>query len=82
MKDPKPVFGPRTKVTIQSATAALEKQGYKLEHAGLTKDHRASYRVTDRNGNQKEYSASDLTKLLTGKVKKGLTTGWVESLGF
>lgn len=70
MSDPKPAFTARTKVTIQQATEALKKQGYKLEHAGMSKDHRAKYKVTDKDGNSKEYAASDLTKMLTGKAKK------------
>lgn len=66
----KPAFSGKAKVTIQSAGEALAKQGLTLGKPTMGKDFKASYPVTDKNGNTTTMTAVELTKALTGKAKK------------
>lgn len=63
----KPTFSPRAKLTIQSASEALGKQGIKLDHAGM-ENFSPRYKLTDKNGSTQVVSAKELTKLLTKKT--------------
>lgn len=73
-----PVFGPKAKVTIQQAAAALAKQGFKMKHAGMGKNFKPNYELTDSKGNVTVMSSTDLLKGLTKK----LDSGWKQSMGF
>lgn len=60
------VFSKSKKPTIQDATEALAKQGIKLEHAGMV-DHRATYKLTSKDGSTATVGGKELTKMLTKK---------------
>ena len=61
-----PSFKARTKLTIQTAAAALEKQGIKLEHAGMV-NFSPLYKLTGKDGTTQTVGAKDLTRMLTKK---------------
>lgn len=61
-----PTFSSRSKVTVQSASEALAKQGIKLEHAGMS-GFSPNYKLTGKDGSTKTVSAKELTKMLTKK---------------